>query len=198
MYFHPARMKAIQAIKKSGLPLASLDEVAEFRREIVSKIPDGVPYIGLENIVSNSGEYLETAEKDSVSSAFVFKAGDVLFPKLRPYLNKVFYAQFDGVCSTEFHVLNARKCKPYFLFTFLGRSVVVAQTSRLMTGNTLPRLQTEDIESLFVPLPTEQQQARIVEGVKASYQKMRTLREQATEIFGSAQKQVEQMVFHSN
>lgn len=196
MYFHPARLRAIEAIKKSGQKIASLSEVAEFRREIVGKIPEGAPYLGLENIASNSGEYVENGEKESVSSAFVFKRGDVLFPKLRPYLNKVFYADFDGVCSTEFHVLRAQKCQPFYLFAFLSRSVVVEQTSRLMTGNTLPRLQTEDVENLLVPVPSVAKQEKITSGVQSSYSKMRTLRVQAAEVLESTQKQVEQMILN--
>ena len=193
MYFHPARLRAVEAIKKFGQKIASLAEVAEFRREIVGEIPEGVPYLGLENIASNSGEYVESGGKESVSSAFVFKRGNVLFPKLRPYLNKVFYADFDGVCSTEFHVLRARKCQPFYLFAFLSCSVVVEQTSRLMTGNTLPRLQTEDVENLLVPIPNETKQEKIASGVQLSYSKIRTLRVQVAEVLERAQKQVEQI-----
>jgi len=194
MYFHPARLRAVEAIKKSGQKIASLAEIAKFQREIVGEIPEGAPYLGLENIASNSGEYVENGDKESVSSAFVFKRGDVLFPKLRPYLNKVFYADFDGVCSTEFHVLRAQKCQPFYLFAFLSRSIVVEQTSRLMTGNTLPRLQTEDVENLLVPVPSVAKQEKITSGVQLSYSKMRTLRAQATEVLESTQKQVEQMI----
>jgi len=194
MYFHPARLRAVEAIRKSGQKIALLSEIAEFQREIVGKIPESVPYLGLENIASNSGEYMEDGDKESVSSAFVFKRGDVLFPKLRPYLNKVFYADFDGVCSTEFHVLRAQKCQPFYLFAFLSRSIVVAQTSRLMTGNTLPRLQTEDVENLLVPVPSAAKQEKITSGVQSSYSKMRTMRAQAAEVLKSTQKQVEQMI----
>lgn len=194
MYFHPARMRAIESIKKSNLPISPLSEVVNFRRELVGEIPENLPYVGLENIVSNSGEYVETGEKESVSSAFVFKKGDVLFPKLRPYLNKVFYADFDGVCSTEFHVLEAQKVNPFFLFSFLSRSVVVEQTSRLMTGNTLPRLQTDDVKELLVPIPKEEKQEKITSGVRSYYEKMRNLREEATKILSAAQAQVEQMI----
>lgn len=194
MYFHPKRMRAIESIKKSNLPISPLSEIVNFRRELVGEIPENLPYVGLENIVSNSGEYMETGEKESVSSAFVFKKGDVLFPKLRPYLNKVFYADFDGVCSTEFHVLEAQKCSPFFLFSFLSRSVVIEQTSRLMTGNTLPRLQTDDVKELLVPIPKEEKQEKITNGVRSYYEKMRNLREEATKILSGAQAQVEQMI----
>ena len=195
MYFHPLRMKAIEAIKKSSEQVSPLSEIVKFRRELVSDIPENAPYIGLENIVSNAGEYIETNAKESISSAFVFKKGDILFPKLRPYLNKVYYADFDGICSTEFHVFEAEKCDPYFLFSFLTRSVVVEQTSRLMTGNTLPRLQTEDIENLLIPIPNKTTQEKIVGGVKTIYNKARRLRQEAEGVVIEAQKQTEQMIF---
>ena len=195
MYFHPLRMKAIEAIKKSSAQVSPLSEIVKFRRELVSDIPENAPYIGLENIVSNAGEYIETNAKESISSAFVFKKGDILFPKLRPYLNKVYYADFDGICSTEFHVFEAEKCDPYFLFSFLTRSVVVEQTSRLMTGNTLPRLQTEDIENLLIPIPNKTTQEKIVGGVKTIYNKARKLRQEAEGVVIEAQKQTEQMIF---
>jgi restriction endonuclease S subunit len=195
MFFHPLRLRAIEAIKKSRASVVPLSEAVKFRRELVSDIPENTPYVGLENIVSNSGEYIETNTKESISSAFVFKKGDVLFPKLRPYLNKVFYADFDGICSTEFHVFEAEKCDPYFLFSFLTRSVVVEQTSRLMTGNTLPRLQTEDIENLLIPIPNESTQEKIVAGVKTIYTKARNLRQEAESVIVEAQKQTAEMIF---
>lgn len=195
MFFHPLRLRAIEAIKSANASVVPLSEAVKFRRELVSDIPKNAPYIGLENIVSNSGEYVETNAKESISSAFVFKKGDVLFPKLRPYLNKVFYADFDGICSTEFHVFEAEKCDPYFLFSFLTRSVVVEQTSRLMTGNTLPRLQTEDIENLLIPIPNETTQEKIVAGVKTIYNKARNLRQEAESVIAEAQKQTAEMIF---
>ena len=195
MFFHPLRLRAIEAIKSADASVIPLSEAVKFRRELVNDIPENAPYIGLENIVSNSGEYMETNAKESISSAFVFKKGDVLFPKLRPYLNKVFYADFDGICSTEFHVFQAEKCDPYFLFSFLTRSIVVEQTSRLMTGNTLPRLQTEDIENLLIPIPNETTQEKIVSGVKTIYNKARNLRQEAETVIAEAQKQTAEMIF---
>jgi len=195
MFFHPSQLQAIETVKKSNAPIMVLSEVVKFRRELVTSIPENLPYIGLENIVSDSGEYRETTTKENISSAFVFKKGDVLFPKLRPYLNKVFYADFDGICSTEFHVFEAKKCNPYFLFLFLNRSIVVEQTSRLMTGNTLPRLQTEDVENLLIPIPNEITQEKIVTGVKTMYEKAKRLQEEAEKLIAETHEQVKNMIF---
>lgn len=105
--------------------------------------------------------YIPTTEKESISSAIEFKKGQVLFPKLRPYLNKVYFAEFDGVCSTEFHVLDSKKVSNEYLANFLRTTLVVNQTKYLMSGNTLPRLQTEDIESLLIPILSKTDEEKV-------------------------------------
>jgi type I restriction enzyme S subunit len=156
--YHPERRNVINALKKSGHKLEPLKFISTFDKNIVKEIPENLPYLGLENIESNTGTYIQTNEKESISSAILFDKGKVLFPKLRPYLNKVYFAEFDGVCSTEFHILDSKKVSNEYLANFLRTNLVVNQTKYLMSGNTLPRLQTEDIESLLIPiLPTEKE-----------------------------------------
>ncbi|MBO7438542.1 MAG: N-6 DNA methylase [Bacteroidales bacterium] len=165
---HSERIDALNKIKgtEKYLPLS---EIASFDKTITTEINASVVYIGLENIESDNGTYIKTSEKESISSAAVFQKGDVLFPKLRPYLNKVFYATFDGICSTEFYVLKATSyVLPEFLAIFLRSSLVVNQTKHLMTGNTLPRLQTEDVKKLLVPIPSLSVQQQIVDKYNAA------------------------------
>lgn len=160
--YHNERKDAIIRIKKTGnyLPLSS---IVSFKKSITTDIKSGDIYVGLENIISDIGEYVETTEKQSISSAVTFEKGDILFPKLRPYLNKVFYATFDGLCSTEFHVLKSNGVNNQYLSIYLRSSLVVNQTKHLMTGNTLPRLQTEDVRSLLIPIPSTDIQKKIVD-----------------------------------
>lgn len=195
MCFHPSRLEAIKATKKCGITYYSLSDTAEFRREIVKNISYGETYIGLENITSKTGYHCSTEDKYSVSSAFKFYKGDVLFPKLRPYLNKVYFADFNGLCSTEFHVLKAHLCDPYYLYAFLSRSIVVRQTERLMTGNTLPRLQTEDVENLIISVPPLDIQTKIVEEVQSRRAKAKALMEEADALIKDAYREFERALF---
>lgn len=160
--FHPERMNMIRQIYLSDKWCKLKDVVNNVKKTTTSLTNEDI-YIGLENITSNTGEYLITSDKESISSAAIFKTGDILFPKLRPYLNKVHRAVFSGKCSTEFHVFAAKNIDPDFLTIVLRSNIVVAQTKHLMTGNTLPRLQTSDIESLIVPIPDIEVQGKIVE-----------------------------------
>lgn len=160
LQFHIERTNMIDRIKQ--VRFCRLKDVVINSKSIVKELANNDIYIGLENIDGKTGEYNPLTEKESVSSAAVFCKGNILFPKLRPYLNKVHRVQFDGCCSTEFHVFEARNIHPEFLTIVLRSKMILAQTKHLMTGNTLPRLQTTDIENLIIPYPDIETQEKIV------------------------------------
>ncbi len=59
-------------------------------------------FIGLEHIERNTGKIVGRGEsKNLTSTKSVFRSEDILYGKLRPYLNKVCVPDFDGVCSTD-------------------------------------------------------------------------------------------------
>lgn len=189
---HPERESCIAELqRRASHPLR---KAAVFCRDLRTEIPEGAIYIGLENIESNTGRYLPSCEKESVSSAFAFRKGQVLFPKLRPYLNKVFLAPFDGLCSTEFHVLEGVKVHSEFLALFLRSQVVVKQTKHLMSGNTLPRLQTEDIEGLLIPEVDDALQENIICEAERRMTEAERLRQQAEIELEDAKLRIEAML----
>ena len=150
--------------------------------------------MGLENIDGESGDFIATAEKESVGTAIQFRTGQILFPKLRPYLNKTHLATFGGICSTEFHVFTPRGVKADFLTAFLRSKAIVGITSLLMTGNTLPRLQMDDIESLPVPIPPPHVQEKISTRIGDLRAKSRALRFQAHADLEKAKRDIEALI----
>lgn len=189
---HPERDGCVDALRR--LNSFSLKLACKFVRDLRTDMPEDVTYIGLENIESNTGRYVPSTDKDSVSSAFAFRKGQVLFPKLRPYLNKVFFATFDGLCSTEFHVLEGRSVSSDFLALFLRSQVVVKQTKHLMSGNTLPRLQTEDIEALLIPVVDSLIQEKIVNEANRRMIEAESLRSKAELELKAAKRRIEAML----
>lgn len=161
MQFHPDRIKALQNIYRTK-QWCKLKDVTNSVKSITNIISAEDIYIGLENISINLGEYIPTLDKDSISSAAIFKRGDILFSKLRPYLNKIYRSEFDGLCSTEFNVYQAKNINPDYLTIVLRSNMILSQTKYLVTGNTLPRLQTNDINNLVIPLPPLAVQKEIV------------------------------------
>lgn len=189
---HPEREACIAELqRRTSHPLR---KTATFCRDLRTDIPEGAVYIGLENIEANTGRYLPSSEKESVSSAFAFRKGQVLFPKLRPYLNKVFLAPFDGLCSTEFHVLEGKSVRSDFLALFLRSQLVVKQTKHLMSGNTLPRLQTEDIEDLLIPEVDAALQVRICAEAERRMTEADQLRQKAESELEKAKRRIEAML----
>jgi len=88
--------------------------VAPMVNERVGPAGSDLPYLALEQIEGWTGRVLDSprgegSDDDNAQAASsVFRAGDVLFGKLRPYLAKVVLAQADGQCSTELLVLRSR------------------------------------------------------------------------------------------
>jgi len=60
----------------------------------------------MEHVESGTRRVIGSAAATGMkSTAFLFEKGDVLYGRLRPYLNKVTCTQFRGLCSSEFIVL---------------------------------------------------------------------------------------------
>ncbi len=179
-YFHPERLFAIREQKeRTTLDSAPLCDVVHFLRDIAPFDGKAI-YMGLANVASNTGQLIDFDEEIG-GNCFSFQKNDVLFARLRPYLNKVYKAEFDGICSPEFHVMSIKtdKILPDYLTAILRSSLTLAQTRHMMTGNTHPRLANEDVTNLVIPIPTLEVQKRIADEVKTRRERAQTLRAEA-------------------
>jgi len=108
-------------------------------------------------------------DKPSKSSKNIFLKGDVLYGKLRPYLDKVIIADEAGVCTTEIIPLRIYKnlIVNSYLRYFLKNPNFLAYVDSLTYGVKMPRLGTNDGKLAPFPLPSLSEQRRIVEKVDA-------------------------------
>ena len=122
-------------------------------------------YLGLENIQSDTGQIVGVTQcADDVSSAYAFEQDDVLYGRLRPYLNKVHLAKAPGCCSTEIFPLRTKAgLHPSWLSKFLRRSPIVKELNDSCTGARMPRTSPQAILGLRIPIPPIDEQERIVE-----------------------------------
>ncbi len=105
----------------------------------------------------------------SKSTKNIFSKGDVLYGKLRPYLDKVIIADENGVCTTEIIPLRIYKnliINKYFRY-FLKSPDFLDYVNSLTYGVKMPRLGTTDGKMALFPLPPLVEQRRIVEKVDA-------------------------------
>ena len=105
--------------ESNGLPKgwaeATLVDAVRPRSERVSPEVNGhLPYIGLEHIEADVMRLVGTVPASTMKSASArFYPSDVLYGRLRPYLNKVFQPDFDGLCSADnFHKFFCNACLP--------------------------------------------------------------------------------------
>jgi type I restriction enzyme S subunit len=113
---------------------------------------------------ANSSKIIGQAiESDAKSTKTVFHAGDVLYGKLRPYLNKVTIPDFDGVCSTDILVFNQNQSiDSRYLMRYLSTGEVIEYTNLKSKGISLPRVSFESLSEILIPLPPLSEQQYIV------------------------------------
>lgn len=94
-----------------GWSKTTLDFIVQLRKETVTKekIPDGIPYIGLEHMPRKDiclSTWGNSADVNSNKSKYY--EDDIIFGKIRPYFHKVGFALNNGVTSTDTFVMNAQ------------------------------------------------------------------------------------------
>lgn len=132
-------------------------------KHIFSLITDNVcdkslPKVALENIESGTGKYIETSS-DFMGEGIEFQVNDILFGKLRPYLAKVYKADFRGQSVGDIYVFRPKENQDagFLKYLMLSRpfiSVVDGSTY----GAKMPRANWDFISQMLLPTPNLDEQ----------------------------------------
>ncbi len=143
-------------------PVVPLNEIVEIVRGVGNHT--SLPYIGMEDIESNSGRIIGSVEPRTVKSqTFRFDDKHVLYGRLRPYLNKVAVPEFAGHCSTEiFPIRPHENLDRRFLAYWLASPSICQRIDETCTGARMPRANMEKVMGFEFPLPPLNEQKRIV------------------------------------
>ena len=137
----------------STYPLVPLRRLVTLRSERVTSKMD-VPYIGLADIESHMGDLTAAHERQQTATEGIgFEIGDVLFGKLRPYLAKVWVANFVGQCTTEALVMSPVSVEPRFLKYSLLSPAFIGMVSASTFGSKMPRAEWSFIREIPIHLP---------------------------------------------
>ena len=135
---------------------------------------DDTAFLGLEHIESGSGNILgrgHSAQTKSIKT--VFRAGDTLYGKLRPYLNKVCVPNFDGVCSTDILVFPS---SPNFVNKYLAYFLSTNEFVRFANKNSMgiqhPRVKFSTISEYVLAIPPLAEQKRIVAKIESIFDRI--------------------------
>lgn len=130
-----------------------------------SEIADGDWVLELEDIEKDSSRLLQKMtflERQSKSTKNFFQAGDVLYGKLRPYLNKVLIAKEAGYCTTEILPLKAGELLDNrYLFYWLKHPAFLKYVETESHGMNMPRLGTDAGKAAPFVLAPRNEQTRI-------------------------------------
>lgn len=145
-----------------------LGEVIEFRSEIVhpkSNPKGAATFVGLEHIERDTGVRLGSEEillEEMTGRRSRFYEGDIVYGYLRPYLNKVWIAEFDGLCSVDQYVFKVRpEADRDYIAHFLRSSEFLNTAPIGTTPGQLPRIRSGEIASTLALLPSRDEQRRI-------------------------------------
>lgn len=132
-----------------------------------------LPYVGLEHVEAHTTRLLGTGESSQMrSAANRFYGGDVLYSRLRPYLNKVWLADRDGLCSSEFIVMpSTDELDGAFLRYRLNASDFVAFANSLNSGDR-PRVDFNELTPFVVSLFGIDDQRRIVAEIERQFTRL--------------------------
>lgn len=161
------RPKVLIKRQMNSVPLG---EIIKPRNEIIH--PRDKPtgrrmFVGLEHIESHTGRRTGSVEINLAKMTgrrAVFKTDDIVYGYLRPYLNKVWIAEFDGLCSVDQYVFivdRARAITEYVAF-YMRSPLFLELAPIAETPGQLPRIRSEEVAQVPIPLPLPDEQRVIV------------------------------------
>ena len=140
----------------------------------------------LEDLEKDTAAILQTLTKKERSIKGVrhkFCKGEVLYSKLRTYLNKVLVAPNDGYCTTEIMPFNSFcSISTDYLCHVLRSSYFLGYTLQCGYGVKMPRLSTNDAQKGMIPLPPLAEQLRIVNEIERLFAAINTLENSKTHL----------------
>ena len=142
-------------------------------------IADSDWILDLEDIEKDTGKILQKLTKrkrNSASTKHLFHKGQVLYSKLRPYLNKVVLADDDGYCTSEILPLNFNNCIiPEYAKYYLMSPTFLRYANHCSYGVKMPRLGTQDGKNAVLPIPPLNEQKRIADKVSQLFSILDTI-----------------------
>lgn len=160
-----------------------LGAVCYASKEKSNDFSNDIKYIGLEHLEKDKGIVGFSSADKVKSTKNAFKEGQILYGRLRPYLNKHDITSFDGVCSTDILVFEATNLVANVLVDkFFNLPFFIEYVVSNSKGINLPRVSEETVLNTTFPLPPLSEQQRIVERIEELFAKLDEAKERLQEV----------------
>ena len=138
-----------------------------------TSIEDSAWILDLEDIEKDSGTILQKVrktERNAISTKHLFHKGQVLYSKLRPYLNKVALADEVGYSTSEILPLEfSKNVIPEYARYYLMSPTFLHYANKCSYGVKMPRLGTTDGKKAIIPLPPINEQKKIIIAIEKNF-----------------------------
>jgi type I restriction enzyme S subunit len=150
-----------------------------------------MPHVGGDNIESGSGRIFgvrTAAELRLISGKYLFHAGEILYSKIRPALNKATIPDFDGICSADIYPLrvNPKIAEPRYLIHVLRSRDFLAYTEQHASRTNIPKVNRDALLGYEAALPPLSEQRRIAD-ILDKADAIRRKRQRTAELLGEMQ-----------
>lgn len=176
-----------------------LGDVAVEHKETCKGSKDGYPIVGLEHLVPEEITLTAWGEGSENTFTKMFRKGNVLFGRRRAYLKKAAVAPFDGICSGDITVIEAKpdRILPELLPFIIQNDALFDFAVGKSSGSLSPRVKWEHLKNFEFELPDMDKQKELaallwaMDDTKKSYQKLiaatdELVKSQFMELFGDA------------
>ncbi len=180
-----AELRAVfESAQAQAWPRARLGDILRLRKEIVHPhdTPSGpATFVGLEHIASGTGQRIgsEEVEMSGLTGRKPrFFKDDIVYGYLRPYLNKVWIADFDGLCSVDQYVysVDSSQADVEYTASFMRSPVYLERAPINLSPGQLPRIRTDEVAKVEINLPAPSDQLRVAAALDARMAEIAQLR----------------------
>ena len=146
-----------------------------------ASISDSAWILDLEDIEKDTGVVLRKvrkSERNAASTKHLFHKRQVLYSKLRPYMNKVVMSDEEGYCTSEILPLEfERNVLPQYARYYLMAPAFLGYANKCSYGVKMPRLGTSDGKKAIISIPPIEEQKRIVIAIEQAFSKLASIAE---------------------
>ena len=156
-----------------------------------------LPYIEYADIIPNIGRLnKDIFSRKNTKHGIYFQKNDILFGKLRPYLNNWLKPQFEGIAVGDFWILNGIKLNNDFLYYYI-QTKKFSDVANVTTGTKMPRADWNLVSNLKIKFPNFEEQQNIGK-LLYSLEKLITLYERKKELLKKFQQGFSDILFKKN
>lgn len=153
----------------NALPTLNLGElVFQISIKLMPNEAPNLPFIGMDCLEKNALKpHFTYTFKEFKSAGNWFNENHILYGRLRPYLNKVYQAEYEGVASGEFIILNTiDSVLPTYLKLILHQQDFVHWSNKQSSGDK-PRVKFDQIALYNIDVPSILEQHQIVQEIES-------------------------------